>query len=216
MSRRRRHYGGAVSVNLGRYADLDRNVTTKDVLVGLAIGIIGAAGGAFALKKARSMVNPIAALAAPASGLDLPKTAAPILGGLAAAAAAWFGLKQKDAQKAFGYAVGSVGAGALIAFAYSPVAAQIGFNGVVGLNLPYGGMLIDDTSGESLQVMSNGMGGLIVDDQPSAMRGYADRSGMGRLAAASLDPDEDMGELSRLAAFADHRGYAELDIDGQG
>lgn len=209
MSRRRRHYHGSVEVSLGRYADLDRSVVLKDVLIGMGMGIVGAAAGAYALKQARSMVNPIAALAAPASGMDLPKTAAPVVGGLAAAAAAWMFGKKKSAQEAFGWAAGAAGAGVLIALAYSPLAAQVGFSGAVGLNLPWGGMLIDDNSGESMQTLN----GLIVNDQPGAMRGYADSPGMGRLAAASLDPDEDYSELARLANFANYR---ELDVDGQG
>lgn len=205
----RRRYHGAVEVNLGSYASFERSVSTKDVLIGLGLGVVGAAAAAYGRKK-------LAATQAWASNEYLVM-ALPALGGAGAGFAAWMLRKKKSRQAAFANLLGAAGAGAALAV-WPKVASAVGFagdwmyNGAVGLDIPvqgWGGMLVDDTAGESDQSLS----GLLVNDSPSALRGYADRSGMGRLAAASLDPDEDYSEMSRLAAFSQYR---ELDVEGQG
>lgn len=205
-----RRYGGAVSVDLGSYADLSRSVVTKDVLLGVGMGIVGAAAAAFGLKKARSMVNPIGFLAVPA-GTDYLKMALPAIGGAGLGFGAWMYNKKKNRNMGYAHLLGAAAAGLALAV-WPKVAEAVGFAGVVGLDIPYGGFIVDDSAGESNQSL-HGFGGLIVDDNPSALRGYADRGHMGRLAAASLDPEEDYSEMGRLAQFANYR---ELDVDGQG
>lgn len=210
-----RRYHGAVEVNLGDYASFERSVGTKDVLIGLGLGIVGAAAAAFGRKKLADS-NPTSSLYSnPYLVMGLP-----IIGGGIAGFAAWMLRKQKNRSAAYANLIGAVGAGAALAV-WPKVATAVGFagdwmyDGAVGLDIPmqgYEGMLVDDSAGESNQGL-RGFGGMLVDDQPGALRGYADRSGMGRLAAASLDADEDYSELARLSAFANYR---ELDIQGQG
>lgn len=205
----RRHYSGAVEVNLGDYASFERSVTTKDVLLGLVAGIIGAGGASYAVSKL-SASNPTM----------LPSWApkvAPLAGGLAVGGAAWFLRKKKNRAGGFGNLVGAAGVGAVIAAL--PVldgnVPFLKFSDAVSLNIPLQGLLVDDTPA--------GYRGLIVDDAAKesnmSLRGYADHAGMGRLAAASLnDGDDDysaMAEASNLAAFASGE-MAEMDVDGQG
>jgi hypothetical protein len=215
MARRHRRYGVPVGINLGSYAGWNRSASTKDLLIGVAVGLAGAALAAFGLKKARD--NGVALVAAPATGTDYLKMATPLVGGAALGYAAWLARKQlgQSASSAFGILVGAAASGAALAL-WPQVAATVGlaeYGIPVGLNVPLQGLLVDDTQGESNQGLLPGYSGLIVSDSPSAFRGYADRSGFARLAAASMDPDEDYSEMGRLASFANYR---ELDVEGQG
>lgn len=198
--RRRRYYGGTVQVDLGNYLSLGRSLVTRDVLIGLAVGVGGAAAAAYGLKTAR-LRNMATFLNAPAAGTDWIKMGAPLIGGAALGYGAWMMRKRKNRSAAYANLIGAVGAGAALAI-WPQVARTVGFDGVVGLDLPYGGMLVDDVVGQSYQ-------GMLVNDYPgAAMNGFADRPGLGRLAAMSLDEGEDYRELAGLSAFSDYRAWA--------
>jgi hypothetical protein len=199
MRRRRRYYGGAVSLDLGGLLDFRRSVNTQDVLIGLAIGIGGAAAAGYGLKYAREK-NMATFLNAPAAGTDWIQMGVPVIGGAMAGAAAFYGRKRRNRSAAYANLIGAIGAGAaIVLWPKVAKAAGLPLAGVVGLDLPWGGMLVDDNASEQYQ-------GLLVNDYP--MRGYADQPALGRLAAASLDEGEDYRELGHLAQFSDFRAWA--------
>jgi hypothetical protein len=206
----KRHYGGSVAIDLGSYASFDRSIGTKDVLIGLGAGILGAGLARYGV-GAWNMKRPTSPLP------DVVTKLSPLLGGVVVGLAAWYGRRGKNRAAGFANLVGAAGAGAMITIMpiLSDKVSFLRFSDAVGLQIPlqgypYGSMIVNDGSAESDQGLLNG---LLVNDDPQAIRGYADSPSMGRLAAASLDGDEDYSEVSGLAAFAEMR---ELDVDGQG
>lgn len=201
MRRRRRYYGGVVGLDLGAFS-LRKSVNAQDVVIGLGVGLAGAAGFAYALKTLRAK-GTYTFINAPVGGTDWIKMGVPVIGGALGGGAAYMLRKRKNRNAAYANLIGAIAAGVAIV-AWPEVAKRVGFSGVVGLDLPYGGMIVDDVVGQQYQ-------GLIVNDAV-AMRGYADHPGLGQLAAASLDEGEDYRELAHLSRFADYRAVADLNV----
>jgi hypothetical protein len=169
MARRRRSYRGITSLNLGALpVGLDDSVQVKDVIMGVAVGLVGAAGVKAALNKfAPGIMTKIRDMAGPAI---------PLITGVAAGAALYY--VQKGSSRARGHAVGAAMAGlAVTLMSYLPKLNIPGldFNEVVSLNLSglggYNGLLVNDSSD---------FNGLLVSDNSDSLN---------ELAAMSMDED---------------------------
>lgn len=176
--RRRRSYRGITSLNLGNLpVGLDDSVQVKDVLMGVAVGLVGAAGVKAVLNKFAPTIY------AKVSGIAGP--AIPLVTGIAAGAVLYYA--QKGSGRARGHAVGAAMAGlAVTLMAYLPKLNIPGldFNEVVALNLSgmggYNGLLVNDSSDFQ---------GLLVSDNSDSLN---------ELAAMSMGDDHD--GLASLAA----------------
>lgn len=174
MARRRRRYGGIVSVGLGRLPVINSSVSFKDAAIGVGLGLLGSA----LLKGlAKRFLPSVYAQAAGAVGQFMPA-----LAGIGAGAVLYYA--QKKTARATGQAAGAVLAGLALSawdFARSRLATMGGgvldFSGTVGVNLgnPYG-MLIRDDSGPP------GMNGLLIADHSDSLA---------ELANISMGPDND-------------------------
>jgi hypothetical protein len=173
MARRRRRYNGIVS--LGGLEDIvSGSVSTRDVLMGLAAGVVGGIGLNFVLKKYLPSV---------AVQLDKLGQLVPLATGISVGALLFYA--QKGSQSAKGQAIGAAGAGAAIALLgyASDWAAKAGFGRYGGptmaLNLSnYDGLLVDNAVARSQQ-----MNGLIVDNNAN----------LSRLGALSMGGDDELG-----------------------
>jgi len=182
--RRSRRFHGITSLNLSAFpVSLDDSVTVMDVLIGAAVGLLGAGAVKGGFKKfAPDMYNKVAGVVGPAI---------PILTGGISAALLYYA--QKGSARARGHAVGAALAGVTLtlqaAFAKMNI-PMLDFNEVVSLNLSgmggYNGLLVSDTS-DAL----NGFNGLIVDDKSDSLN---------ELAAYSMGEEDDDG-LASLAGM---------------
>lgn len=188
MARRRRHYRGITSVNLGGYlpVELDDNVKVMDVLAGAAVGVIGSAALKAVLNKFGGDIY------AKVKGTVGP--AMPLVSGLATGLVLYYAQRNMNASRAKGHYVGAVAAGAAATvLAYAPKLSEmlpaglLDFSDVVSVNLGYlggyNGLLVNDTSDQ--------FNGLLVTDTSDSLNG---------LAAMSMGEEDDDG-LTSLAAM---------------
>ena len=181
MARRRRSYRGITSISLGAFpVGLDDQVKVMDVIMGVAAGLVGAAGAKALLNKfAPDIYGKVKDVLGPAIPLAT--------GGLAAAALYY---AQGGSSRARGHAVGAVMAGlAATLTAYLPKLniPYLDFSDVVSVNLGsmggYGGLLVADTSDQ--------FNGLLVNDRSDDLN---------QLAAYSMGDESDDG-LHSLASM---------------
>lgn len=165
---RRRHYRGITSLNLGNFPiSFTDSVSVGDVLMGVGVGLVGAAGVKAVLNKfAPALYQKVK---------DMVGPAIPLLTGISAAAVLYYA--QKGNSRARGHAVGAVTAGlAITLMSYLPKLQLPGldFSDVVSLNLGgYNGLLVADNSD---------FNGLIVADNSDSLN---------ELAAMSMGDDND-------------------------
>lgn len=177
MARRRRSFRGITSLNLGNFpVSLDDSVKVSDVLVGVAVGLVGAAGVKAVLNKFVPDVY--------AKVRDMAGPAIPLVTGIGAAAVLFYA--QKGSGRAKGHAVGAAMAGlAVTLLGYLPKLNIPGldFNEVVSLNLSgmgdYSGLLVADRS--------DALNGLLVADRSDSLN---------ELAAYSLGDEENDGLMA--------------------
>ncbi len=173
MARRRRRYSGIVS--LGGLEDvISGSVNTKDVLMGLAAGVIGGLGLKFVLNKY-----------APSIAVQLGKAgkAIPLVTGLTIGAALFYAQKGSAAAKGQALGAGAAGAAITLLGYAADWAASAGYNvagygdPAMALNLSnYRGLLVDNA-------VQRPMNGLIVDNNAN----------LSRLGALSMGGDDELG-----------------------
>lgn len=173
MARRRKRYGGIVSVGLGKLPVINSSVSFRDAAIGVGLGLLGSA----LLKGlAKRFLPQVYAQAAGAVGQFMPA-----LAGIGAGAVLYYA--QKKTARATGQAAGAVLAGLALSawdFARARLSTVGGgvldFSGTVGVNLgnPYG-MLINDRSDAA-------MNGLLIADHSDSLA---------ELANISMAPDND-------------------------
>lgn len=196
---RRRRYGGNVSVSLGDLAGaLDSTVNSKDVGIGVVLGLAGVAAGKYA---AKTFVPPAATDPAPVAGA-LPNTMsewaallAPVAGGAVVGAAALILEKKSTAGK--GHMVGAVLAGVTVT-AMELLASQLPayFAGSVQVDL---GVLVRDQMAQMGILMPDGMSGygLLASDN-GMLQGAGHMSELANFSMA-LDGDEAMDAMAGFA-----------------
>jgi hypothetical protein len=193
MARRRRtrRYSGITSVNLGALPGLDildRSASGMDVLMGAAVGFVGA-----------QVVSGLASKYLPASIKDTllkPDSAiskvAPLV--MAGTAGAILYYAQRKSSRGYGHLIGALAVGAALTvreFLKGKEIAGIKFDEVVGVNLGgYSGLLVSDTTGLNGY---NGYDGLLVSDTTGA------RASLNELGALSMGHDDD-GLYSLMSA----------------
>ncbi len=174
MARRRRSFRGITSLNLGNFpVSMSDSVNVGDVLMGVGVGLVGAAGVKAVLNKFAPALY--------AKVRDMAGPAIPLITGISAGAVLYYA--QKGSSRARGHAVGAAMAGlAITLMSYLPKLNLPGldFSDVVALNLGglggYNGLLVADNSD------SNAYHGLIVADTSDSLN---------ELAAMSMGDDDD-------------------------
>lgn len=173
MARRRRRYHGITSLNLGALpVGLDDSVKVGDLLMGIGVGLVGAAAVKAALNKFAPALY--------AQVRDMAGAAIPAVTGLAAGAVLYYAQRNSSPARAKAHAVGAFAAGtAVTLMAYLPklsgVVPGLDFSDVVALNLGgYNGLLVADNSDQ--------FNGLLVADNSDSLN---------ELAAYSMGDDND-------------------------
>ncbi len=165
-----RRYSGITRVALGAFPQLNRSANVGDVAVGVGLGIVGSAGVKAVLGKFAPGVL--------ASAEGMAGKATPLLTGLAAGAALYYG--QKKSSRGFGHAVGAVAAGltlTVVEFLRGQSFFGLNFSEVTAVNLGgYRGLLVPDHTDAR-------MNGLLVADNTD--------SRLNELAAMSMGADDD-------------------------
>lgn len=177
---RRRSYRGITSLTLGALPiSLNDSVRFGDLLMGVGVGLVGAAAVKAALNKFAPALY--------AQVRDMAGAAIPAVTGLAAGAVLYYAQRNSNSTRAKAHAIGAITAGAAVTLmAYLPklsgVVPGLDFSDVVALNLGgYNGLLVADNSDQ--------FNGLLVADQSDSLN---------ELAAYSMGDSDDDG----LAALA--------------
>jgi hypothetical protein len=191
--RRRRHHGGVVSVQgYGRhrrrrhtrgFGFINKSVNSTDVLVGAAAGLVGG----MLVKMGLNQV-----FAGNASALSTVDQFGPILTGGLVGAGLYFFQRKKNPTRANGHFAGAVVAGGGVS-AWKLLKAQFpDLADTVSLRVDGMGYLIDDVSRRTL--------GYLVPDavRGSQYGGYGHDGAMARLAAATMDLDDDYDDIAVL------------------